>query len=271
MTTPPGLLLLVVVVCAATISSFCVARPIEAFSSLPVMAGAAARTPSMRISDGHNIRDDASGAQSSSSSSSRVVLQAFWGGSNNPFGSLLGLADRKESASSSSTRRRQQLLDELLKECTTRNENKKPDRSAIERLIDQLQDMSPVTATAASPQLQKRWKLIYTTEKEINFFLDFGIATEIYQTIDGATLQNAIPFENGGSFGVEGTLRVPDARGVRTEFEFAAATLNLGKWGEYRLPPVGQGWFDTVYLDDSLRIDRNSRNDILICQAAAAS
>ena len=80
-------------------------------------------------------------------------------------------------------------------------------------------------------------------------------------------LRNEIPFIKGGSFCVEGRLAIPDDGGVRTEFEFTTAILNLGAWGEYRLPPVGKGWFDTIYLDDSLRIDCNSRQDILICIA----
>jgi len=67
---------------------------------------------------------------------------------------------------------------------------------------------------------------------------------------------------------VTGELSVPensDELGIRTNFKFTAASLDLGRWGKYNLPPVGEGWFDTVYLDEELRIDTNSRNDILIC------
>lgn len=97
-------------------------------------------------------------------------------------------------------------------------------------------------------------------------------------------LENNIPFQKGGSFGVKGTLSIPnnnesdsssdseeeeDSRiNIRTEFEFESATLDLGKWGTFSFPPVGKGWFDTVYLDESFRIDTNSRNDILICQTS---
>lgn len=49
--------------------------------------------------------------------------------------------------------------------------------------------------------------------------------------------------------------------------QFESATLDLGKWGSFNLPPVGKGWFDTVFLDDNFRIDTNSRDDILICTA----
>jgi len=105
---------------------------------------------------------------------------------------------------------------------------------------------------------------IWTTEKEINFFLENGLSDSISQTINGSVLKNSIPFKNGGEFGVSGTLSIPDPEGVRTEFEFKAATLDLG-WFKFNLPPVGKGWFDTIYLDEELRVDINSRDDILIC------
>jgi len=179
----------------------------------------------------------------------------------NLWGSLLGRVDQSAST-------RQQLIDLLLDECASGGVKAKPDRQAIELLMDQLELQSPVKSTAASSQLQKTWQVVYTTEKEINFFLDAEISNEILQVIDGRSLRNVIPFVKGGSFSVNGRLE-PDPQGVRTEFEFESAMLDLGRWGSYKLPPVGKGWFDTIYLDDNLRIDRNSRNDLLICKAVS--
>ena len=139
------------------------------------------------------------------------------------------------------------------------------DRGAVDDIIDQLALLNPTEGTAMSPLLQRRWKLVWTTEKEINFFLDKELADQIFQTIDGTRLENLIPFRKGGSFGVAGKL-VP-SEGLRTEFTFESATLDL-QWLRIPLPPVGSGWFDTVFLDDELRIDRNSRNDILICRSS---
>lgn len=144
----------------------------------------------------------------------------------------------------------------------------RPERSRVEELIDQLANVSPTPQSASSPLLQRTFRLIYTTEKEINFFLNNGLSETIYQTIkkDG-TLLNSIPFVNGGgSFTVTGRV-VADASSnpTRTLFEFERAVLDVGRWGTYTLPPVGKGWFDTIYLDESLRIDTNSRNDLLIC------
>ncbi len=105
---------------------------------------------------------------------------------------------------------------------------------------------------------------MWTTEKEINFFNDLGISNgNITQTIEGSVLENFIPFQRGGGLGVRGALTIGGT--LRTNFEFVTATLDLGSFGTYSLPPVGKGWFDTIYLDDELRIDTNSRNDILIC------
>jgi len=81
-------------------------------------------------------------------------------------------------------------------------------------------------------------------------------------------LENNIPFVNGGGFGVTGQIRVDEeSEGLlRTNFKFMNAKLDLGRWGSYNFPPVGEGWFDTIYLDEDLRIDTNSRDDILICR-----
>ena len=54
-----------------------------------------------------------------------------------------------------------------------------------------------------------------------------------------------------------------NAEGARFEFKFAACAL---KWRflELPLPPVGEGWGEQVYLDETLRIQRDSRGDTLI-------
>lgn len=188
------------------------------------------------------------------------------------------LVDKKKKKNKET---RERLKTELLDLCRLLPEEKKTLgekqlRAKIEAKIDELAPLSPVTATASSPLLQKEWVVVWTTEKEINVFLDFGWATEVSQTIDAnGNLQNMIPFAKGGSFGVSGTLTIPSSAnddeastgtGKRTNFVFDTATLDLQKWGTYQVPPVGEGWFDTLYLDDNLRVDINSRDDILICQ-----
>lgn len=176
-------------------------------------------------------------------------------------GSLFGAAKSGKSKVDETAAERQRVKGELLELLQSKNVK----RDAVEEKIAALAPLSPVQETAASPLLQKEWKLLWTTEKEINFFLDFGLSSEVSQTVNGSKLGNTIAFTRGGGLYVTGTLSVPNAAGQRTEFRFDEATLDLAKWGSFNFPPVGEGWFDTVYLDDSLRVDTNSRDDILIC------
>ena len=183
--------------------------------------------------------------------------------------------------------RRELLTQELLQECRA----PKPNRSIVKGLVNELSPLCPTTmkkkgtgGTAQSPLLQKTWLLEWTTEQEINWFIDWGISSKdsITQSISSPTLRNVIPFRQGnGSLSVEGRLSIVNnnnnkknnensdnvvSNSQRTYFEFTSATLDLGtKWGCYDFPPIGRGWFDTIYLDNNLRIDTNSRNDILIC------
>ena len=120
--------------------------------------------------------------------------------------------------------------------------------------------ISLLTHTNESFDINREW----TTEKEINFFSDFNISGEITQTIQGRSLNNLIEFKNGGGLSVNGDLNESDIYPERTNFKFSNANLDLG-FVSFDIPPVGEGWFDTVYLDANLRIDVNSRDDILIC------
>mmetsp|Transcript_4299 Transcript_4299/g.6557 ORF Transcript_4299/g.6557 Transcript_4299/m.6557 type:complete len:220 (-) Transcript_4299:655-1314(-) len=159
--------------------------------------------------------------------------------------------------------RRSELKNELLELC----QSKKADRSDIDVAIDRLKEVRPFAGTANSPLLQKEWSLIWTTEKEINIFSDWNISGDITQTIQSNKLVNDIPFRKGGSFAVNGIVTPDEEREERTNFKFESAKLDV-QWFAVTLPPIGEGWFDTVYLDESFRVDVNSRDDILICSCA---
>ena len=192
---------------------------------------------------------------------------------------------KQQPGGSSSSQKRETLKTELLETCRSFSSDPKTvvsnqkQRAILEPMIEELTSISPTLAAATSPLLQRKWALEWTTEKEINFFLDLGFSRDISQTIaydktiimsGGGTIDNSIPFVKGGGFFVTGTLEIPDPQGMRTNFEFATAKLDISPWklGTYEFPPVGAGWFDTLYLDESLRIDINSRDDILICTPA---
>lgn len=186
---------------------------------------------------------------------------------SNALASFLPSTTEKSVAVTTKRKKVNDLKSQLLDVCrsNTNNVSREEQRTQIENIIQQLQPLSSTSSSAASPLLQKVWKLEWTTEKEINLFLDKGWSTQIGQTIDGNVLENNIDFENNiGGLYVTGKLNVPDPTGIRTNFEFNNARLKL--WSlDLNLPPVGKGWFDTIYLDESLRVDINSRNDILIC------
>ena len=149
--------------------------------------------------------------------------------------------------------RRTKLKQQLAAECRENIGRNTPEiRGRIEAIIEELGPLNPTLETAASPLLKREWTLEWTSEKEINFFLDSGISDEITQTLDGGVLENYIPFVKGGGFGVTGNISVDEDREglVRTQFKFENAKLDLGRWGEYNFPPVGAGWFDTIYLDN---------------------
>ncbi|KAL7481587.1 hypothetical protein ACHAWX_000157, partial [Stephanocyclus meneghinianus] len=197
---------------------------------------------------------------------------------------------------------RRRLKLQLFEECRANfGKNDERIRERIESVIGNLAVLNPTKETATSTLLLRNWtfrvtsrlKILrvalrflmareWTSEKEINFFLQSGISKRITQTLSNGCLENYIPFVKGGGFGVSGSIRpaLSDFKSddyeeqqllllsCRTQFQFTNAKLDLGKWGIYNFPPLGKGWFDTIYLDDELRVDTNSRNDILICRAS---
>lgn len=84
--------------------------------------------------------------------------------------------------------------------------------------------------------------------------------------MDAGWLQNVITFPPEGQFVVDSTIATAGPQ--RTEFKFSAAMLQLPAGRRLGLPPFGQGWFDTVYVDDRIRVAQDSRGDTLVVQRA---
>ena len=80
--------------------------------------------------------------------------------------------------------------------------------------------------------------------------------------VDQGSLQNVITFPPEGHFIVDSGLAVAGPQ--RCTFRFRAATLRLPGGTSLGLPPFGQGWFDTVYVDEDVRVARDSRGDTLV-------
>ena len=116
--------------------------------------------------------------------------------------------------------------------------------------------------------LPGQWELVFTTEKEVNFFktsFPFAKVNLITQGIDPYTnfsLDNSIRFESGGEFAVVGTVRPAEGDGEydRVEFQFTNAVIR-GWDRELSVPSIGAGWFDTMFCDDKYRLSRDNRGD----------
>mmetsp|Transcript_49246 Transcript_49246/g.101608 ORF Transcript_49246/g.101608 Transcript_49246/m.101608 type:complete len:253 (-) Transcript_49246:7-765(-) len=127
---------------------------------------------------------------------------------------------------------------------------------------------------ASAEMLSGTWNLVYTTEKEVLSLIgDPGVS--VYQKLDSSagTLGNSIVFTDGKRFDVSGTVssgKQPEAAadgypaGLRSSFRFVGAALTVNPSITVPLPPFGAGWFVSVYLDENLRVNRDSRGDLAI-------
>jgi hypothetical protein len=119
----------------------------------------------------------------------------------------------------------------------------------------------------ASVSITGSWDLLWTTEKETLFFKRNGLlgrqCLAIQQTIGASDITNTIRFEGDSKFEVTGAI---DQQGVRTNFKFVSAKLEYPPWINLGIPPVGQGWFDTVYVDNFYRVSADVRGDYLVCR-----
>jgi len=143
-----------------------------------------------------------------------------------------------------------------------------PDFNAV---VDSLIALNPTPSPAASPLMGGRWNMRWTSEKEILFLLEKGLfglpCTSVYQVIDteAGSLTNSLDFEEESFLRVGSTFR--PGEGERFDFKFQSCALKW-RWLEVPLPPVGEGWGSQVYLDNTLRIQKDSRGDMLIATKA---
>lgn len=117
-------------------------------------------------------------------------------------------------------------------------------------------------------KLPGKWELKFTTEKEVNFFRTswpFASVSDIIQDLDlynMETVDNSINFQGGGQFAVTGNARAIDGNSEydRVGFEFTSSAITA--WDRtFQVPPVGAGYFDTMYVDDKYRLSQDSRGD----------
>lgn len=137
--------------------------------------------------------------------------------------------------------------------------------------IDALASLGRNSVTT-DDSLSATWRLLWTTEKEQLFIIEkaylFGTqAGDVLQVIDveKKSLNNVITFPPHGVFFVRSNIEVASSQ--RVNFKFTSAVLRGKNW-EIPLPPFGQGWFETVYLDEEIRVVKDIRGDYLIVERA---
>ena len=119
------------------------------------------------------------------------------------------------------------------------------------------------------------WKLLWTTENETLFFAEKGLfgkkVTNIRQVIqyndnnDGKNcISNIIEFEGNSEFTVLGDIEYSLNNRKRLNFKFSKAKLLIPPFININLPPVGQGWFDNIYINEKYRLSKDIRGDYLI-------
>ena len=152
------------------------------------------------------------------------------------------------------------------------------DVARVRRLMMEMATVNPTADPASSPLLCGRWDIAWTTESELLALTGSGFfglpCTDSYQgisrerTSDEAAaweykLDNNIDFDGG--FLRVGSTCAPEQRGGRVNFKFESCKA---KWKavEVPLPPVGAGWFEVLYLDEELRLARDSRGDLQVCR-----
>eukprot|EP00963_Diacronema_lutheri_P011452 scaffold1401_cov330-Pavlova_lutheri.AAC.40 len=141
--------------------------------------------------------------------------------------------------------------------------NRKED---ILRCATELGELGADSTNTATEVLSAKWKLLWTTEKETLFIFEkFPSAGEAYQVIDvqESTLQNIIEFPPDGAFTVDSVISITSP--TRVDFRFEGARIQT-KFGSIPLPPFGKGWFENIYVDDTIRLSLDSRGDLLVVE-----
>lgn len=144
-------------------------------------------------------------------------------------------------------------------------------QSKIIRAIEAMEVAGKNSITTDS-SLSATWRMLWTTEKEQLFIIKnasfFGTQTgDVLQVIDveKGLLNNVITFPPSGVFFVRSSIQIASPQ--RVNFRFTSAVLRGKNW-EFPLPPFGQGWFESIYLDEDIRVVKDIRNDYLVVDRA---
>ena len=172
------------------------------------------------------------------------------------FDNLTGKTQKREAC-------RAALLDSIAP--TNCGASASPDAAqAIDRLAAELEALNP-TSAPTSGAVAGDWQLIYTTEADVHAFMRLPVgAPDVGQQVDldGRRVQNRILFAGSSGLRAGGPLETPSKKRITYNFDTVEVVV-LGL--AVRLPiAITAGWTDTTYLDGVVRVQRNSRGDLLV-------
>ena len=141
----------------------------------------------------------------------------------------------------------------------------------FEIFTKELPALNPTPNPAQSSLFSGEWECIWTSEKEINFLVKAGLFGDswqrTYQKIDipNNLLENFLEFDNNGGLSVGSYINPQPKKGDRFDIQFQDAVL---KWKGFtlNLPPVGSGWGELLYLDETIRLQRDIRGDLILAK-----
>eukprot|EP00271_Cylindrocystis_brebissonii_P005644 TRINITY_DN17803_c0_g1_i1.p1 TRINITY_DN17803_c0_g1~~TRINITY_DN17803_c0_g1_i1.p1 ORF type:complete len:306 (+),score=33.33 TRINITY_DN17803_c0_g1_i1:185-1102(+) len=157
-----------------------------------------------------------------------------------------------------------------LLDISNRGLNRDPSLQAkILEVVETLGEIGRGSVTADA-SLSATWKLLWTTEKETLFIFEkagwFGTkAGDAFQPIDvsQSSLRNIITFPPTGAFEVDASIEIASDQRVNFRFQSARIKTESRSFG---VPPFGRGWFENVYMDEDIRVSKDSRGDVLITE-----
>uniref|UniRef100_A0A0E0KHZ4 Plastid lipid-associated protein/fibrillin conserved domain-containing protein n=1 Tax=Oryza punctata TaxID=4537 RepID=A0A0E0KHZ4_ORYPU len=137
------------------------------------------------------------------------------------------------------------------------------DKERVEKIVQQLEDVSPVKEPLKSDLLNGKWELLYTTSESIlqperpKFLRPFGT---IYQAINADTLR-AQNMETWPYFNQVTANLVPlNSRRVAVRFDY----FKIFSLISIKAPGSGKGELEITYLDEELRASRGDKGNLFI-------
>lgn len=148
------------------------------------------------------------------------------------------------------------------------------DKSTLGYMQDIAQKHKPYGESELKRLLAGEWDLEWTTDKDMNFFYKWPFSKPTYTSsiinTRSMTMENTMALEGGAQIDSNGSIE--RFEGNRCYFKFKTAGLKaFGSKFSLPVPSVGAGFFETMYVDRSWLMMRDSRGIYSISARASTS